>query len=367
MCLDDSCWENVFSESELQEIINEGSRSFPSVSKNIQDILDRFQQAADLICENNKYETYDQKLNGLMLNAMVDELLEIGLFDIRIHFDSKDDVFDSEDEESWVISTINQPLSYYVNELIAVMGNNISELDLVTKFWCYFDRCFDDLRINTTRDRACMATALRVNEGRKVTGTDEIDNKKKSIRPDLLLVKDDVEYGCSEVGKSDNVIPTKKEIIETDLHCPKTMKDILNRVASLVDYDEEIIKKLRFVCFHQTNRRMKLSLIDCPRGYICRVMESDEYDIPAQARLFPAQVHSLIKLMLQAKVIIKQLTGPGIVSETMQSLTRYQMSKKGEVGLRRQSQKEKKASTIVLPSSLNFTSNNLKRKRKIQD
>ena len=104
------------------------------------------------------------------------------------------------------------------------------------------------------RDRACMATTLRVNEERKVTGTDEIDNKKKSIRPDLLLVKDDVEYGCSEVGRSDNVIPTKKEIIETALHCPKTMKDILNRVASLVDYDEKIIQKLQFVCFHQTSK-----------------------------------------------------------------------------------------------------------------
>ena len=104
------------------------------------------------------------------------------------------------------------------------------------------------------RDRTCMTTALRVNEGRKVTGSDEIENKKKSSRPDLLLVKNDVEYGCSEVGRSDGVVPTKKEIIETDLHCPKTMKDILNRVASLVDHDEKIIKRLRFVCFHQTSK-----------------------------------------------------------------------------------------------------------------
>ena len=79
-----------------------------------------------------------------MLNAMIDELLKIGLFDPRTNY-----------EESWVISTINQLLSYYVNDSIAVMDNNTSELDLVTKFWCYFDRCFDDLRINTTRYTNC--------------------------------------------------------------------------------------------------------------------------------------------------------------------------------------------------------------------
>ena len=93
------------------------------------------------ICKNNKYETDNQKLNRLlMLNAMVNGLLRIGLFDPCTHF-----------EESWVILIINQLLSYYVNNTIAIIGNNISELDLVTKFWCYFDQCFDDLRINTTR------------------------------------------------------------------------------------------------------------------------------------------------------------------------------------------------------------------------
>ena len=65
------------------------------------------------------------------------------------------------------------------------------------------------------------------------------------------------------------------------------------------------------------DRRMKLSLIDCPHGYTSRVMESKEYEIPSQAKLFPAQVLPLIRLMLQAKVIIKQVTEPVVMNITM--------------------------------------------------
>ncbi|KAG2227216.1 hypothetical protein INT45_008460 [Circinella minor] len=214
------------------------------------------------------------------------------------------------------------------------------------------------------RDRTCIATALRTNEGRKVTGTNEIANKKKSSRPDLLLLKNDIEFGCSELGKSEDVVSTRKEIIENELHCPKTLKNILNRVAGLVDYNEEIIRKLRFVCFHQTSlgyklifcgviidRRMKLSFIDCPRGYICRIMETNEYEVPSQAKFFSAQILPLTKL--------------DVVAETMQVLMKYQMNKKDDGGLKCQNQN--KPDTIVLPTSLNFTSNPKKRKRSDQE
>ena len=103
------------------------------------------------------------------------------------------------------------------------------------------------------RDRTCEATSMRVNEGRKVDGTSEIGNKKPSIRPDLLLIRKEVEYGCSEVGKVDDTVPSRKEIIETQLHCPKIMKDIFFRAANLANNDEDMLRKLCVVCFHQTS------------------------------------------------------------------------------------------------------------------
>ncbi|KAI9274602.1 hypothetical protein BDA99DRAFT_556013 [Phascolomyces articulosus] len=234
ICSDDSCWKYVFTAAELQEIINEGFHPLPPVNQQVQEIIDRFKQAAELVCEKNKNEMDDQKLNELMLDAMVKEVLKTGPFDPRTNYD---------------------------------------------EFW-----------INTTRDRTCIATALRTNEGRKVT----------------------------EVGKNEDVVLTRKGIIENELHCPKIMKDILDRVASLVDYNEEIIKKLRFICFHQTNRRMKLPFIDCPRGYTCRIMKTNEYE-----------VLPLTKLVLEAKASIK-ISDKDVVAETMQVLTRYQMNKRDD-------------------------------------
>ena len=99
---------------------------------------------------------------------------------------------------------------------------------------------------------------MRVNEGRKVNGRSEIGNKKSSIRPDLLLIRKEVEYGCSELGKIDDNVPSRKEIAETELHCPKTMKDIFDRAASLVKNDKAMIRKLRVVCFHQTSKLLTI-------------------------------------------------------------------------------------------------------------
>ena len=67
--MDDSCWKDVFTAAELQEIINEGFHPLPPINQQVQEIIDRFKQAAELVCEKNKNEKDDQKLNELMLDA----------------------------------------------------------------------------------------------------------------------------------------------------------------------------------------------------------------------------------------------------------------------------------------------------------
>ncbi|KAI8141677.1 hypothetical protein BJV82DRAFT_172552 [Fennellomyces sp. T-0311] len=196
---------------------------------------------------------------------------------------------------------MNQFLGYYAQDVINTC-NNVSELDLVARYWSILDRSFDDIKVVTTRDRTCVATSIRMNDGRSVTGDSEVAKKKASIRPDLLLIHKDLEYGCSEVGKTNDHVPTRKEVVETELLCPKTMKDIFDRAARTVDFDCDMVRRLRVVCFHETNRRMKVSVMDCPRGYVCRVMQSDEYEIPSSARLIPSQLLPMLELTLQTKV-----------------------------------------------------------------
>ncbi|KAI7850765.1 hypothetical protein BDC45DRAFT_239639 [Circinella umbellata] len=157
-----------------------------------------------------------------MLDSLIKTAHKLGPFDPRTQY-----------EQFWVLSAMNQLLGYYANNLMRTMGSNLSEMDLVARYWSVFDRSFDDVKVITTRDRSCEATSIRINEGRRVDRVSEIKHKRPSIRPDLLLIRKEVEYGCSELGKIDDMVPTRKEIAETELHCPKTMKDIFDRAVYL--------------------------------------------------------------------------------------------------------------------------------------
>ena len=50
---------------------------------------------------------------------------------------------------------------------------------------------------------------------------------------------------------------------------------------------------------------MKLSIMDCQNGYICRLVESREYEVPKSPELAFQQLVSILQLTLQAKVMLK--------------------------------------------------------------
>ncbi|KAG2217724.1 hypothetical protein INT45_001267 [Circinella minor] len=155
------------------------------------------------------------------------------------------------------------------------------------------------------------------------------------------------EYGCSEVGKSEDVVASKKEVVETYLHSPKTMKDLFDRITQEADYDLQIIGKLKIVCFNNTGLRMKLSVMDCPKGYVCRVQETEEYKIPTSVKSLAAQIIPMLTLTLQAK-----------------NKPKGKPQLKAKKAARKQQEKEQ----IVLPSSLTtFTTSTTARKRKNEE
>ncbi|KAI9492657.1 hypothetical protein BDB00DRAFT_939557 [Zychaea mexicana] len=130
----------------------------------------------------------------------------------------------------WMRLAMEQFLSYYQNNVVQNISELASEMDYDILFWSVLDRCFQMLRTCITRDRSCAATSLRVNENR--------DDERPVVR-----------------------------------------------AAYEVEFNAGVTKKLRIVCFHHTGRRMKLSLMDSPAGYICRLMDTDELKIPFNKRL----------------------------------------------------------------------------------
>ena len=121
----------------MSEILNEGNPSLPGLDEDIQSILQTFKEAGQKAFQETLHE---KKLDTNMLDHLIKAALTLGPFDPRIQY-----------EHFWILSSMNQLLGYYANDIITMMGNNVSELDLVARYWSIFDRCFDDIKVMTTR------------------------------------------------------------------------------------------------------------------------------------------------------------------------------------------------------------------------
>ena len=162
---------------------------------------------------------------------------------------------------------------------------------------------------------------MRENSQCKISGIKEIDGKHGSVRPDLMIVADNLELACGECGKEDCGGAGKKELMEKSLHMPKVMKDMFcrslvkgKRAVSLarslkVVAMNENSKFLSFVTLPnftnlntQTGTRLKVSVMDCPKGYVCRVRHLPEYEIPVQSSMITDGLFNVMKATLKAKV-----------------------------------------------------------------
>lgn len=212
LCVDDPCWGEVFEAEELQEIRTCGDPSLPALAENIQEFFDAYYE-----CLSDE----EQSSGECSLETLTAVTVSFGIFRPSDHFD-----------QYWLQSTMLQLISAYRYKIFDKLAAHGSELDFVVRIWSLLDRCFDNLGIETRRyvslyylsqdfivillirDQCCIATSARLNEQRAVTGISPISSKITTVRPDLILVRNDVEYGLSECGKVDDAGIGKKEIIQ---------------------------------------------------------------------------------------------------------------------------------------------------------
>ena len=102
-------------------------------------------------------------------------------------------------------------------------------------------------------EAACVATAERLNANRSISGTG-MDAWLAAWKLDLLLLKQEVEYGGSEHGGFEAAGAGKKEIFEKWLKLPKLMKDMFYRVARKVDSEEDYLRELRIAGFSHNRK-----------------------------------------------------------------------------------------------------------------
>ncbi|KAI9024354.1 hypothetical protein CLU79DRAFT_102917 [Phycomyces nitens] len=295
--VDDPCWTTLFSADEMAMIKNSGNSSMPPLSKELKDFFQRFTELNNLVdlLDDDPVSPSHEIDQESFLKKLWSIATEYGFHDPSTHFD-----------EDWAQRSILEYISAYRWNVIQRLAARGSEMDFVVRIWSQLDKCFDNIHIETIRNRGCIATSVRVNGNRRVTGIESLVPKSFSTKPDLILYREDIEYGCSEVGKNDDGGVGEKEIVESALKCPKTMKDMLLRAASKIGNATNKTRQLQIVGFHQTSLRMHLSVLDCPNGYVCRLRRSTEYTMPLQPSLIPSQLIPILKLTCKAKEIVRR-------------------------------------------------------------
>ncbi|KAI7848094.1 hypothetical protein BDC45DRAFT_575174 [Circinella umbellata] len=297
----------------------------PTLPESIKQIFDCCEAATKNI-EDTEHNSKE------VINKLWKAITSFGFFDQEHQFD-----------EAWVQATILDFLNMYRYDTLKDIQINGSEMDYVTRCWSNFDRCFENIGV-PGRDRTCQATLVRVNKNRSITGEKSIDQQQRSVRPDFLLIKGGVEFAVGECGKEDLGGVGKKEIVERGLHVPKIMKDLFVRALSKGRNKISFAEKLKIVAINENGNRLQVCVLDSPKGYACRLFESNEYELPTSASLICAQLFPMMKMVLRAKLIVLQSQ-----KELKRNQELIASTDPGFVCL------ENQESKIIIPSSLTFS------------
>ncbi|KAI9246907.1 hypothetical protein BDA99DRAFT_526464 [Phascolomyces articulosus] len=206
--------------------------------------------------------------------------------------------------EYWIQKTMIEYLEMFRWKVIDWVKTGGSEMDFIVNVWAPLDKVFHDLMVATKRDNTSLSTNYIDNQDIGVHGS-AIPSKLRSIRPDLVLFRNGLEYGVGECGKGEDGEISKKEIVETGLHCPKMMKSMLLYSGAKCDNDEKVLRALRVVSFCQFDLRMSVSVLDSPAGYICRLRSTPKYEIFTIPSMIPGGLILIMKIVLKSKLTVE--------------------------------------------------------------
>ncbi|KAG2185102.1 hypothetical protein INT44_001892 [Umbelopsis vinacea] len=178
----------------------------------------------------------------------------------------------------------------------------------ISHIWSAFDRCFGELEeVHVIRgESASIASSVRKSENRLAASTNAMKRQMMGHRADLLIRKLKVEYACGETGKSYTSDKDTKLLLERDLKMPKMMKDQLVQLFKLCDNDESTTRRLAIPGILHFGLHTLMLVMDCPAGYVCRVLPAPTYSVPTSIKIFPALL-KVIQLTWKAKALIRDM------------------------------------------------------------
>ncbi|KAI9278513.1 hypothetical protein BDA99DRAFT_8895 [Phascolomyces articulosus] len=153
------------------------------------------------------------------------------------------------------------------------------ETDILRPVWSSIQYSFDDTGITVF--------------GREINANQTLGKRKNyGIRINLRFLYDGMELGGAEVGRQDEDVGGAEELVEDQLMCPKTLRDLLVRLCTKYMDKKE---KLMTFGFIMVGFSISLMVMDCPGGNVCRVVRAPRYSVTSDIISFTTRVLPLLK------------------------------------------------------------------------
>ncbi|KAI9491459.1 hypothetical protein BDB00DRAFT_874356 [Zychaea mexicana] len=232
----DSCWENVFSDEDLKYIRTHSLPKIASVED--EDVISYIRSLKDK-------KTYNEIMMHLTRHAPYT------------------------DEEKYDITWLRQ-----------------SVMNLASNYRSNF-------LIKAAENKEALATS----EGRNMKRTLK-ERKLHRTRVDLRFVYDGVEIACGEAGRKSEGERGTKEMHESQLKCPKTLRDMFVSLAKKYTGTKQDVITFGFIMMGFS---ISLLFMDCPGRSVCRLTRLPKYHVTTDIDAFTDNVLPILDILLQVK------------------------------------------------------------------
>ncbi|KAI7860141.1 hypothetical protein BDC45DRAFT_564145 [Circinella umbellata] len=220
----------------------------------------------DRIYEYGKTQNHEHASHSFILDLGDNDIDELRNIAENARFHATEE-FDAD----WCRRCILDILCAYRWGVVKRIARHGKEKDLIMRVYRAIDLAFDDLWADVQRsDQLSSASSARMNKDRRALDG-SLQRKILGTKPDMIITKNMVEYGLAEHGYDDEAGVGSKELVERFIKLPKTMKDMLVRLASEISNEEYKIRQLKVVGFSHTHTRVTGMIMNVPAGYVCRV------------------------------------------------------------------------------------------------
>ncbi|KAI7855766.1 hypothetical protein BDC45DRAFT_438165 [Circinella umbellata] len=206
---------------------------------------------------------------------------------------------------TWLRQSIMNLLMNYQSNFFSKNGN--TESDILFRVWSCVQYAFDKSKIDVNSgEKESKATSCNNNSNRSLG-----KRKMHGTRVDLRFMYDGSELGCAEAGRVDEGELGTKEMSESQLKCPKTLRDMF--VQLLKKYPDKQDELLTFG-FIMMGFSVSVIVMDSPGGSICRITRSPRYSITSDIEAFTYRVLPILKFFLSVKKTMERVIKATITS-----------------------------------------------------